>query len=52
MNKLWLMRVTKGEGEYKYTDEILIYIYHVQESSGRLDIETICYSVRGTVIEL
>lgn len=76
MNKLWLMRITKGEGEYKYTDEMLIYIYHVQESSGRLeclhsscvsgstdkrkfgfddgclDIETLCYSVRGTVIEL
>lgn len=76
MNKLWLMRITKGEGECKFTDEMLIYVYHVQESDGCLeclyssnvgggldkhkfefndgyiDIETLCYSVRGTVIEL
>ena len=76
MNKFWLMRITNGGGEYKFTDEMLIYVYHVQESSGRLeclysscvsgivdkhkfefndgyiDIETLCYSVRGTVIEL
>lgn len=76
MNKLWLMRITKGDSEYRFTDEMLIYVYNVQESCGRLqclhsscvsgstdnyrfsfydgsvDIETLCYSVRGTVIEL
>lgn len=36
MNKLWLMRITKGDGEYKFTDEMLIYVYNVQESCGRL----------------
>lgn len=76
MNKFWLMRITKGEGEYKFTDEMIIYIYHIQENGGHieclystcvngvinrfkfgfddgcLDIDSLCYSVRGTVIEL
>lgn len=76
LNKFWLMRITKGEGEFKFTNVMLIYIYHVQEKCGYLDclhsscvsgstdkykfrfedgcidIESLCYSARGTVIEL
>lgn len=75
-NKLWLMRITKGEGEYKFTDEKVIYVYNIQEKCGYIeclysssiggianrfkfgfddgciDIESLCYSMGETVIEL
>ena len=71
--KLWLMRITKGEGEYKFTDEKVIYVYNIREKDGYIDclysssivnrfkfgfddgcidIESLCYSMGETVIEL
>lgn len=36
-NQLWLMRITKGEGEYKYIGESFIYIYNVQEKNRMIE---------------
>lgn len=51
-NKLWLMRITKGSGEYKYIGESFIYIYHIQEANKMLeclhssDIDGLCSSYK------
>lgn len=53
-NKLWLMRVTKGEGEYKYIGESFIYIYNVQEKNRMIeclhssDIDGLCSQYKFT----